>query len=193
MANTIKGFKINGVAHSLDAMFLSGATKEELLANGGGSGSSNPALAGIYVNPSNNLEINASVGGGEKLNLVAGDAIQIKPGDGEPLQLDCEQNTLDNVNEYGVKVCNGSMPKNSRVVGLKLNAAELILDTQKANTTEFDPEEFQIKVRYDKKENPIYLKTRARAFDFRCMDHGGIALQIAGHDSSDNENKIKFL
>ena len=196
MANTIKGFKINGVAHSLDAMFLSGATKEEILANAGGSGSSNPALEGIYVNPSNNLEINASVGGGEKLNLVASDAIQIKPGDGEPLQLDCEQNSgladKGDPNEYGVKVCNGNMPKASRVVGLKLNAAELILDTQKANTTEYDPEEFQVKFRYDKKENPIYAKMKARAFDLRCMNHGGIALQIAGQDSGSHENKIKF-
>lgn len=200
MANTIKGFKINGVPHSLDAMFLSGATKEQLLASGG---TSNPVLNGIYINPSSNLEINASVGGGEKLNLVASDAIQIKPGDGEPLQLDCEQNTVD-LNEYGVKVCNGAMNKNARVVGLKLNAAELTLDTQKANTTEFDTQEFQVKFRHDiwnggeegikdgKVVGPIYAKMKARAFDFRCYDHGGIALQIAGADSGGHENKIKF-
>ena len=199
MANTIKGFKINGVPHSLDAMFLSGATKEELLANAGGSGSSNQALNGLYVNASNNLELNAGAAGGEKLNLVADDAIQIKPGDGEPLQLDCEKNFVD-VNEYGVKVCNGTLPKATRVVGLKLNAAELTLDTQKANTAEFEPDEFNIKVRNDKwnggecvgTTGPIYAKVKARAFDFRCHDHGGIALQIAGHDNAGNENKIKF-
>ena len=199
MANTIKGFKINGVPHSLDAMFLSGATKEELLANAGGSGSSNQALNGLYVNASNNLELNAGAAGGEKLNLVADDAIQIKPGDGEPLQLDCEKNLVD-VNEYGVKVCNGSLPKATRVVGLKLNAAELTLDTQKANTAEFEPDEFNIKIRNDKwnggecvgSTGPIYAKVKARAFDFRCHDHGGIALQIAGHDNAGNENKIKF-
>lgn len=197
MADTIKGFKINGVPHSLDAMFLSGATKEELLANGGGS--SNPALAGIYINASNNFEVNAGAAGGEKLNLVAGDAIQVKPGNGEPLQLDCEQNLVD-LNEFGVKVCNGSMNKNSRVVGLKLNAAEITLDTQKANTTEFDPEELQVKFRNDKWNSgeqvgitgPIYAKIKARAFDFRCYDHGGIAFQIAGADSTGKENKIKF-
>lgn len=195
--NTIKGFKINGVPHSLDAMFLSGATKEEILANGGGS--SNPAFEGIYINPSNNFEINAGAAGGEKLNLVAGDAIQIKPGDGEPLQLDCEQNLID-LNEFGVKVCNGSMSKNSRVVGLKLNAAEVTLDTQKVNTTEFDPEELQVKFRNDKWNGgeqvgitgPIYAKMKARAFDFRCYDHGGIAFQIAGADGAGKENKIKF-
>ena len=197
MADTIKGFKINGVPHSLDAMFLSGATKEELLANGGGN--SNPALAGVYINPSNNFEINAGAAGGEKLNLVAGDAIQVKPGNGEPLQLDCEQNLVD-LNEFGVKVCNGSMNKNSRVVGLKLNAAEITLDTQKANATEFDPEELQVKFRNDKWNSgeqvgitgPIYAKLKARAFDFRCYDHGGIAFQIAGADTAGKENKIKF-
>lgn len=154
---------------------------------------------GIYVNTSNNFEINAAAAGGEKLNLVAGDAIQVKPGDGEPLQLDCEQNLTD-INEYGVKVCNGSMNKNSRVVGLKLNAAELTLDTQKANTSAFDIDEFNIKVRNDKwnggeqvgTTGPIYLKMKARAIDMRCHDHGGIALQIAGADSNGKENKIKF-
>lgn len=154
---------------------------------------------GIYVNTSNNFEINAAAAGGEKLNLVAGDAIQVKPGDGEPLQLDCEQNTVD-LNEYGIKVCNGAMPKNSRVVGLKVNAAELTMDTQKANTSEFDIDEFNIKFRNDKwnggelvgSTGPIYLKMKARAIDMRCHDHGGIALQIAGTDSNGKENKIKF-
>ena len=154
---------------------------------------------GIYVNASNNFEINAGAAGGEKLNLVATDAIQVKPGDGEPLQLDCEQNTVD-LNEYGVKVCNGAMPKNSRVVGLKVNAAELTMDTQKANTSEFDIDEFNIKFRNDKwnggeqvgSTGPIYLKMKARAIDMRCHDHGGIALQIAGTDSNGKENKIKF-
>ena len=157
------------------------------------------SIPGIGINPSNNFEINAAAAGGEKLNLVAGDAIQVKPGDGEPLQLDCEQNLTD-INEYGVKVCNGSMNKNSRVVGLKLNAAELTLDTQKANTSAFDIDEFNIKVRNDKWNSgeqvgttgPIYLKMKARAIDMRCHDHGGIALQIAGADSNGKENKIKF-
>ena len=191
MAQTIKGFKINGDPHFLDAMFLSGQTKEELLAGMTGGTSSNPVLDAIYVNAKNNLEIKSGVIGAAKVNLVAADAIQLKTGDGQPLQLDCEQNTVD-LNEYGVKVCNGSMDGDKRVVALKLNTAELILDTQKANTNEFDREELQVKFRYDKKDHPIYAKMKARAFDFRCYDHGGIALQIAGADSSGKENKIKF-
>jgi hypothetical protein len=192
---TIKGFNVSGTPYYLDALTVKGRElQDQVLDTISGN-----ALKGLYVNTSNNLELSAGAAGGEKLNLVADDAIQIKPGDGEPLQLDCEKNLVD-INEYGVKVCNGSMNKNSRVVGLKLNAAELTLDTQKANVSEFDPEEFQIKVRNDKwnggecvgTTGPIYLKTKARAFDFRCFDHGGIALQIAGHDSAGNENKIKF-
>ena len=192
---TIKGFNVSGTPYYLDALTVKGRElQDQVLDTISGN-----ALKGLYVNTSNNLELSAGAAGGEKLNLVADDAIQIKPGDGEPLQLDCEKNLID-INEYGVKVCNGSMNKNSRVVGLKLNAAELTLDTQKANVAEFDPEEFQIKVRNDKwnggecvgTTGPIYLKTKARAFDFRCFDHGGIALQIAGHDSAGNENKIKF-
>ena len=203
MAQTIKGFKINGDPHFLDAMFLSGQTKEELLAGMTGGTSSNPVLDAIYVNAKNNLEIKSGVIGAAKVNLVAADAIQLKTGDGQPLQLDCEQNTVD-LNEYGVKVCNGSMDSDKRVVALKLNAAELVLDTQKANTTEFDTQEFQVKFRHDiwnggeegikggKVVGPIYAKMKARAFDFRCYDHGGIAFQIAGTDSTGKENKIKF-
>ena len=193
---TIKGFIVNDEPHYLDATLLNGKEVSEEALNA----LSGDALKGVYVNASNNLEFNAGAAGAEKLNLVASDAIQVKPGDGEPLQLDCEQNSTD-LNEFGVKVCNGSMNKNSRVVALKLNAAELTLDNQKANTTEFDLDEFQIKVRNDKWNNgqslsdgsgPIYLKAKARAFDFRCYDHGGIALQIAGHDGNGKENKIKF-
>jgi hypothetical protein len=36
------------------------------------------------------------------------------------------------------------------------------------------------------------LKINSRNLDLRCHDHGGIALQIAGHDGSGFENKIKF-
>ena len=193
--SAIKGFMVNGVAKYLDAKYVNGQELNSAAIEALG----NAALKGLYVNGSNNLELNAAVGGGEKLNLVASDAIQVKPGDGEPLQLDCEQNTVD-TNEYGVKVCNGGLPKASRVVGLKVNTAKLTLDTQKANTTEFDPEELIVQFRNDKWnggevqgiQGPIYAKIKARAIDLRCHDHGGIALQIAGHDSAGKENKIKF-
>lgn len=37
-----------------------------------------------------------------------------------------------------------------------------------------------------------YLKVRAQAIDLRCEEHGGIALQPKGQDSSSHMNKIKF-
>lgn len=36
------------------------------------------------------------------------------------------------------------------------------------------------------------LKIKSRNLDLRCNDHGGIALQIAGKDKNEFENKIKF-
>ena len=203
MAETFKGVRVGDKEYLMDAYLVSGHTRENVL-DGIIDAGTISALRGVGVNASNNFEINASLAGGEKLNLVSDTAIQIKTGldekgKGENLQLDCERQGESAV-EFGVKVCNGLQDKATRVVGLKVNAAEITLDTQKANTTEFDPQELQIKVRNDKwnsgeqigSTGPIYLKAKARAFDFRCYDHGGIALQIAGTDGAGKENKIKF-
>lgn len=200
MANTIKGFIVSGTPRYIDAISVNGhEIAEESLAK-----LDSGVLNSMYVNTSNNLELSAAAVGAEKLNLVAGGAVQIKPGvdetgKGEAVQLDCERYG-DAATELSVKVCNGAQPKATRVVGLKVNAAELVLDNQKCNTTEFDVDSFDIKVRNDKWNSgqqvgttgPIYLKAKARAFDFRCYDHGGIALQVAGTDGSGKENKIKF-
>lgn len=37
-----------------------------------------------------------------------------------------------------------------------------------------------------------YVKLRGQAFDIRCEEHGGIALQPKGTDNEGHENKIKF-
>lgn len=197
-ADAIKGFLISGTPHYIDAKYVNGTEITSGMVN------SLATLKGIYVNTSNNFEVNAAVAGGEKLNLVAAQAVQIKPGideNGKPeaVQFDCEQHGAE-ATEFTFKVCNGAQPKATRVVGLKVNAAELTLDNQKCNTTEFDADSIDIKVRNDKWNSgevvgttgPVYLKMKARAMDFRCYDHGGIALQVAGHDGSGKENKIKF-
>lgn len=36
------------------------------------------------------------------------------------------------------------------------------------------------------------VKYEGRSHDIRCYEHGGIALQIAGEDSTSKENKVKF-
>ena len=197
-ADAIKGFIISGTPRYIDAKYVNGTEITSGMVN------SLATLKGIYVNASNNFEVNAAVAGGEKLNLVAAQAVQIKPGideTGKPeaVQFDCEQHGAD-ATEFTFKVCNGAQPKATRVVGLKVNAAELTLDNQKCNTTEFDADSIDIKVRNDKWNSgevvgttgPVYLKMKARAMDFRCYDHGGIALQVAGTDSNGKENKIKF-
>ena len=197
-ADAIKGFLISGTPHYIDAKYVNGTEITSGMVN------SLATLKGIYVNASNNFEVNAAVAGGEKLNLVAAQAVQIKPGideNGKPeaVQFDCEQHGAD-ATEFTFKVCNGAQPKATRVVGLKVNAAELTLDNQKCNTTEFDADSIDIKIRNDKWNSgevvgttgPVYLKMKARAMDFRCYDHGGIALQVAGTDSNGKENKIKF-
>ncbi len=197
-ADAIKGFLISGTPHYIDAKYVNGTEITSGMVN------SLATLKGIYVNTSNNFEVNAAVAGGEKLNLVAAQAVQIKPGideNGKPeaVQFDCEQHGAE-ATEFTFKVCNGAQPKATRVVGLKVNAAELTLDNQKCNTTEFDADSIDIKVRNDKWNSgevvgttgPVYLKMKARAMDFRCYDHGGIALQVAGTDSNGKENKIKF-
>ena len=198
MADTIKGFIISGTPRYFDAYTVRGKEIPEEALN------SLASLQGIYVNASNNFEINSAIAGAEKLNLVAAQAIQIKPGvdetgKGEAIQLDNEQYGAE-ATELTVKVCNGAQPKATRVVGLKVNTAEIAIDNQKCNTTEFDPEVIDVKFRNDKWNSgeqigttgPVYAKLKARAFDIRCYDHGGIALQVAGADGSGKENKIKF-
>lgn len=166
-------------------------------------------VIGLGDNGKGNLELSSVAAGLEKLNLVSADAIQIKPGrdgvktDVQPIQFDCELGTSA-CTEYGFKICNGILPKPSRVVDLNLNTASLTLDRQKSydRQSKVKDESFDIKVRYDKwnhgimdestNSGPIGLQVKARAIDLRCHDHGGIALQIAGQDGSNHENKIKF-
>ena len=199
--NAIKGFMVSGSPRYLDAKYVDGKEISGDVLDKLGSG----VLGGLYVNTSNNMELSSAAIGAEKLNLVAAQAVQIKlgvdkNGKGEALQLDNERHGAD-ATEFTVKVCNGAQPKATRVVGLKVNAAEVVIDNQKNNTTEFDTGSVDLKVRRDKWNSgqslsdgsgPIYLKAKARAFDFRCYDHGGIALQVAGTDGNGKENKIKF-
>ena len=186
-----------------------GDTTYDIFAKEAESAQTCNGVIGLGDNGKGNLELSSVAAGLEKLNLVSADAIQIKPGrdgvktDVQPIQFDCELGTSA-CTEYGFKICNGILPKPTRVVNLNLNTASLTLDRQKSydQQTKVKDEAFDIKVRYDKWHNgivdesqkcgPIGLQVKARAIDLRCHDHGGIALQIAGQDGSNHENKIKF-
>ena len=186
-----------------------GDTTYDIFAKEAESAQTCNGVIGLGDNGKGNLELSSVAAGLEKLNLVSADAIQIKPGrdgvktDVQPIQFDCELGTSA-CTEYGFKICNGILPKASRVVDLNLNTASLTLDRQKSydQQSKVKDESFDIKVRYDKwnhgimdestNSGPIGLQVKARAIDLRCHDHGGIALQIAGQDGSNHENKIKF-
>lgn len=163
----------------------------------------------LDVNEKGNAELsNRNSPQGSKVNLVSAGAIQIKPGitkkgKSAAIALDNEFNSVSPT-EIEIQACNGASQYNDAIMGVKLNASELVIDTVNAYPTEFDSKEFHIKYRIDKwnqglpdgrnnqTQGPIYLKQHARAFDFRCHGWGGIALQIAGQDSESHENKIKF-
>ena len=174
-----------------------------------------------YLNASGNLEItNVDIDGAaadSKVNIVSKDSIQIKPGDGANIQMDCEQNlTSGDPIEFEVRTCNGSYTKAERTVGMKLNTAEITIDNQKAHTTStaeegvFDIDRLRVNFRTDKwktgsgaseaptrvnHKGPLDVKFRAKSFDIRCHGTepgGGIALQPSGTDPNHFENKIKF-
>lgn len=158
------------------------------------------ALSQIYYNAKGNLEISTDAEhdeAGAKLNLVSKGAIQLKPGltkkgKSAAIALDSEFDTV-NPTEVLVQVTNGADGDyKDKTMRLKLQAAEIVLDTKDAYIGDFSTDEIHVKARCDNKNNPIYVKHHGRAFDFRCHDHGGIALQIAGKDSDSHENKIKF-
>lgn len=157
----------------------------------------------LAINESGNFEVKSSgtntKGDPQKVNINSAGDIQVKVGAGSVLQLDAEnETTVADKSEYSIKFCNGAFEKANRVIRAKINVAELVLDTQNSHSTAvdsedaYDKEELQVKFRCDKANHPIYAKMKARAFDFRCLNHGGIALQIAGQDSDNHENKIKF-
>ena len=90
--NAIKGFMVSGTPRYLDAKYVDGREISGEVLDNLESG----VLNGIYVNASRNMEINSAVVGAEKLNLVAAQAIQMKPGvdesgKAEPIQLDNER------------------------------------------------------------------------------------------------------
>ena len=164
---------------------LTGYTNEivdALNQSGGGSG-----LPNFYINSKGNLNIETSPEIGNtskgKINIEAMDDIQFKPGD--DIILYSHHRAQDKQDEVAVKVTDGDdVP-----VKLQVNAAEVTLTTKDKEGNDADV--LDINVNADKNVKG-YLKVRARAIDLRCEDHGGIAIQPKGQDSSHNENKIKF-
>lgn len=68
---------------------------------------------------------------------------------------------------------------------------KIIFDTGRRNEVEGENEGI-LEVNNDDTKDWASFKIKSRNIDLRCNDHGGIALQIAGKDKTDKENKIKF-
>jgi hypothetical protein len=164
-------------------------------ANNSGSSSGTPAAIDtngvVSVNSKGNTTISATKhiniepvyvsGGGEG---TYGD-VQIKPGD--DITLESHHRALDKRDEITVKTSNGQDGANKAPVKLQVIAADMTLSTK--GKTE-DSNVMNVNVTTGNSKG--YLKVRAQAIDLRCEEHGGIALQPKGQDSSSHMNKIKF-
>lgn len=68
---------------------------------------------------------------------------------------------------------------------------KIIFDTGRREDATGDNEGI-IEVQNDDNKDWASFKINSRNLDLRCHDHGGIALQIAGEDKTNFENKVKF-
>lgn len=159
-------------------------------------------------------------GKGGHINVEPAGDFQVKPVGTEKKYT--HHRDADHLREYKVAILNGANEEVNGVeeddypVDFKVQAANLELNTEdkqayighvnadreaagKDNTSD-DDKIFNLNVTTGVKkaeatrQNPhfAYFKVHARAMDFRCEEHGGIALQPFGCDSQGHENKIKF-
>ena len=195
--NTIKGFKIKGVPHVLDATYLSGTTKEELLA-GGGAGTVASATTAQNAEAIGLVEKYSGVYGGKqreglKFKNNVGDAnealIELNEKGNFAIESLKKHLNLESAQGVQIKPTTTVILDSSRRIetnkGNEINV-EAKFDDYKDRTNP----EYNGKDGYD--EEYAELKIKSRNLDLRCHQHGGIALQVAGKDGHGNENKIKF-
>lgn len=179
-------------------------TNLENSSTGGGGGSPY-----VYKSDKNNLNIeapsswkDATTGKGGKINLESPNDIQFKPGD--DIIFYSHHRASGNQNEITVKTAKTLTDNTDVPVKLQLNLANLTISTKdkdmrklstSASKSENEIFDIVVSTGLDKQSGNNtrgYLKVRARAIDIRCEEHGGIALQPKGCDSSNHMNKIKF-
>ena len=195
--NTIKGFKIKGVPHVLDATYLSGTTKEELLAGGG---------AGIVASATTAQNAEA-IGLVEKYSGVYGgkqrEGLKFKNNVGDANEALIELNEKGN---FAIESLKKHLNlESAQGVQIKPTTTVILDSSRRIETNKGN--EINVEAKFDDykdRTNPEYngkdgydeeyaeLKIKSRNLDLRCHQHGGIALQIAGKDGHGNENKIKF-
>lgn len=146
----------------------------------------------LNLSSKNNLEITSE----KSINLEPSKHIKVKPGDGGQIEL-LSDHTGD-LDELLIKVLvsvdeDGEDLEKELPIRLKLNSAETEFNTKGAQ----DENTYEVKFKTgakdsDSGEHYCQTKFKGRSFDFRCYEHGGIALQPCGEDGNGNENKIKF-
>lgn len=195
--NTIKGFKIKGVPHVLDATYLSGTTKEELLASGG-SGVVVSATTAQNADAIGNVEKYSGVYGGKQR-----EGLKFKNNVGEANEALIELNEKGN---FAIESLKKHLNlESAQGVQIKPTTTVILDSSRRIETNKGN--EINVEAKFDDykdRTNPEYngkdgydeeyaeLKIKSRNLDLRCHQHGGIALQVAGKDGHGNENKIKF-
>lgn len=165
--------------------------------NGGSGGGAIDTQGVVSVNSKGNTTISSTKhiniepayveGGGEG---TYGD-VQIKPGD--DITLESHHRALSKQDEITVKTSNGQSGNSKAPVKLQVIASDMTLSTKGKKVEQGSNDSSNVmNINVTTGEGKGYLKVRAQAIDLRCEEHGGIALQPKGEDSSHNENKIKF-
>ena len=175
------------VSAAVDAINTSGSSTPGAIDTNGVVSVNSKGNTTISATKHINLEPAYVANGG---NGTYGD-VQIKPGD--DITLESHHRAEDKRDEITVKTSNGQDGAAKAPVKLQVIASDVTLSTKGKQVESGSNDSANVmNVRITDGEGKGYLKVRAQAIDLRCEDHGGIALQPKGEDSSHNMNKIKF-
>lgn len=138
---------------------------------------------------------NIEIGSPKNINFEPTKSIKFKPGSGAQVEF-----LADHTGDLGEVLLKALVAVDAEgndlaaelPIRFKFNCNEI--EFNKKGAAEVDT--FDIKYKTGRKENKgdVYCqaKMKARSWDIRCMEHGGIALQPNGQDGDGHENKIKF-
>lgn len=154
------------------------------------------ATAFLYMLLSSKGNLQITSPEGKSINIESNKHLKVKPGSGGQIEILCDH--TGDLSEVLIKAlvavdASGADLPSEIPVRFKFNCTEAEYNTKDA--TDVNP--FDMKFKTGLKESKpgehyCQVKLKGRSFDFRCYEHGGIALQPAGRDHDGHENKIKF-
>lgn len=145
----------------------------------------------LLLSSKDNIEISSP----KNINIEPVKSIKFKPGSGAQVEFLADH--TGDVSEVLLKAltavdADGNDLPAELPIRFKFNCDET--EFNKKGAAEVDT--FDIKYKTGRKEGKgntyCQAKMKARSWDIRCMEHGGIALQPNGEDGDGHENKIKF-